>query len=377
VHCNDQIIELVYSAAIDAAAWPAAVRTISAQYRAVAAGLYATDLDAGAVELICLEGITGDCVETYVDQFLRDNPWSLPAMQAPGRVRSDTSLDEHYREPGYYRRTALYNEWMKPQDFIFTLGVNLSGDQRRQTKFFLYRPAQAGAYSEREVARFERLARHLVNAVRVAQRLGAAQSRAESALNVLSRLRFGVVFLDERGRITQANAFAEELLARRDGLTALRGTLVAAHRADASQLAGAIRAALAIRRGEEGSPTGAYLRRPSGRRPLSVTAVPLASSGDVLGVRDAAVALIVADPEQDAQIPVERLRRRFALTASEARVVAGVAQGLKLRDAADEAGVTYETARWYLKNAFQKTGTSRQADLVRLLFSDPSLLVPE
>ena len=36
--------------------------------------------------------------------------------------------------------------------------------------------------------------------------------------------------------------------------------------------------------------------------------------------------------------------------------------------------MTYETARWYLKILFQKTGTSRQAELVALLLGD--LAVP-
>ncbi len=38
--------------------------------------------------------------------------------------------------------------------------------------------------------------------------------------------------------------------------------------------------------------------------------------------------------------------------------------------AADAAGMTYETARWYLKVLFQKTGTRRQAELVARLMGD-------
>lgn len=38
--------------------------------------------------------------------------------------------------------------------------------------------------------------------------------------------------------------------------------------------------------------------------------------------------------------------------------------------AAASAGLSYETARWYLKSIFQKTGTRRQAELIRTLVSE-------
>ena len=46
---------------------------------------------------------------------------------------------------------------------------------------------------------------------------------------------------------------------------------------------------------------------------------------------------------------------------------------MALREAAEINGVTYETARWHLKNIFQKTGTVRQSELIRLLLSEQAL----
>jgi len=41
-----------------------------------------------------------------------------------------------------------------------------------------------------------------------------------------------------------------------------------------------------------------------------------------------------------------------------------------LREAAKVRATSYETARWRLKILFQKTGTHRQAELIRLLLSE-------
>jgi DNA-binding CsgD family transcriptional regulator len=68
------------------------------------------------------------------------------------------------------------------------------------------------------------------------------------------------------------------------------------------------------------------------------------------------------------------LRDAYGLTASEARLARLLAEGLSLRRSAAEAGLTYETARSYVKILFQKTGTHRQADLVAQLLAANSLL---
>jgi DNA-binding CsgD family transcriptional regulator len=57
------------------------------------------------------------------------------------------------------------------------------------------------------------------------------------------------------------------------------------------------------------------------------------------------------------------------LTLAERRVLRTVAQGLGPQDAADELGVTLATVRTHLQNLFAKTGTARQADLLRLLMT--------
>jgi DNA-binding CsgD family transcriptional regulator len=55
-----------------------------------------------------------------------------------------------------------------------------------------------------------------------------------------------------------------------------------------------------------------------------------------------------------------------------ARLVATLAQGERLEDAARGLGVTLGTCRTYLKRVFHKMGVSRQADLMRLVLSGPT-----
>ena len=61
------------------------------------------------------------------------------------------------------------------------------------------------------------------------------------------------------------------------------------------------------------------------------------------------------------------LRQVFGLTPAKAALASLLAMGLTLHQAAGTLHVTRETVRSRLKTIFQKTGTHRQADLVRLL----------
>jgi len=61
---------------------------------------------------------------------------------------------------------------------------------------------------------------------------------------------------------------------------------------------------------------------------------------------------------------IELLRCHFGLTPAEARLALHLVAGETLRSAEVKLGITYESARTQLKKIFNKTGTSRQAELV-------------
>ena len=83
--------------------------------------------------------------------------------------------------------------------------------------------------------------------------------------------------------------------------------------------------------------------------------------------------IFVADTEKRALPSEDSISRLFGLSRAEARLVRKLAEGLRLEEAAEKCGITPSTARTYLKQCFQKTGTDRQAELVRLILTTPEL----
>ena len=84
--------------------------------------------------------------------------------------------------------------------------------------------------------------------------------------------------------------------------------------------------------------------------------------------------LFITDPEQAGVVRSESLRQAFGLTRAEAGFTREILKGDGLRATASRLGISLTTARTHLAHVFDKTGTRRQAELVRLILqSQPAI----
>lgn len=107
-------------------------------------------------------------------------------------------------------------------------------------------------------------------------------------------------------------------------------------------------------------------------RPLQLTllAVP---AGDRDQPGSSEVLCVLDDPRAERLPPAGQLEALYGLTPAESRVALAVAQGRGTEDIAAEGQVAVGTVRNQLKQVLSKTGTHRQAALVRLLLGLPDL----
>lgn len=182
----------------------------------------------------------------------------------------------------------------------------------------------------------------------------------------LDRLPVGVLVVDADGRVLFMNRRGAALCAAGDGLSLATGRRC--HASTPAETSALLR--MAARAATEGESGALPLSRPSLKRPLSVlvSALPPAR----VGAEPAAI-LYVADPDDLPLAPPEQLAGLLDLTPAEARIAHSLALGHSLEAAAALSGVTVSTARTYLKQVFVKTGTSRQAELVKLVLGLPAV----
>ncbi|WP_051249201.1 helix-turn-helix transcriptional regulator [Inquilinus limosus] len=185
----------------------------------------------------------------------------------------------------------------------------------------------------------------------------------DDALAALDRLAHGMALVAPGGRVLFLNRAAAAVVAARDGLAIGLGRVLRAWRpAEDAALQRLIAPA------ESGLAGGCLaVSRPSGARPYAVQAAPLGSALRPADRAPAPAMLLILDPEAGPEPSPATLQRLYGLTTAEARVALLSLRGAGLRPIAEELSVSVSTVRIHLQRVFEKTGTHRQAALVRLL----------
>ena len=86
----------------------------------------------------------------------------------------------------------------------------------------------------------------------------------------------------------------------------------------------------------------------------------------------AALALIV-DPARRPEIDAAHVATALGLSPSESRMMARLAEGLKVKQIAWDQGWSEEYVRWLLKRVSRKLGVSGQVELVRQVLAADAL----
>jgi DNA-binding CsgD family transcriptional regulator len=87
--------------------------------------------------------------------------------------------------------------------------------------------------------------------------------------------------------------------------------------------------------------------------------------------------VLVTDPERSGGPSEEGLRALFDLTPAEAKLVVALCSGETLMSYADATETTLNTVKTHLKRVFDKTGETRQPDLIRRVMNDVALRLGE
>jgi DNA-binding CsgD family transcriptional regulator len=97
-------------------------------------------------------------------------------------------------------------------------------------------------------------------------------------------------------------------------------------------------------------------------RPVQLRSLPgaLARNGFILLSRS---------PDCEIEVDEPALRTAYSLTPAEARVCAALVSGENIHILSDKLSISPQTARTHLKRIYDKTSTTRQPELVRLLMS--------
>lgn len=360
-----ELIDGIYAAVVDPGRWASVIESVADEIGALQACLTRLNHADGDGEGIEAR-IDPSFVQAYYDYYRTRNVFTVvddfAAWRKGWRPTVVGTADMMPLED--YHRSEYFNDFMRPQDAGATLHVRLELTDTTSGAIAFGRAIAKGEFTSDAVATANRLQPHLVRAYRLGRMIAGRPGVGGDLQAVLETTSQAVLLVDGDGTLRHANPAAERLLGRGDGgLVVRQGRLSAQHPAGARRLAELIGRAT----GPAGlrAAGGFALARPG--LPLAIRVAPLNTTETPIFGPPRLALVCATDLEAELPAPEEELRTLFGLTPAEIRLATAMFDGLSLREAADSFGLSVNTVRFQLARIFDKTGVTRQAELVKLM----------
>lgn len=367
-----RLIGDVYDAALDPALWTEVLGKVRQFVGGFAAALFSKDATQNRGGVYFDDGgIDPHFRELYFDRYVELDPTTSGQYFAEiGEPISTTDLLP-YDE---FVESRFYKEWVRPQGCVDFVGAVLDKTATSVAMFGVFRHERDGLVDDDTRRRMLLIVPHIRRAALIGRAIDLKTAKAAAFADILDGLRAATFLVDRMGQIVHANASGHALLAQGGVLRAVEGKLAATDAKAAAALSKTF-AEAGINDLSVGFKGIAYPLVASNGDRYVAHVLPLSAGARRRATANykAAAALFVHRAVMEVMSPPEVIAKHYGLTPSELRVLLSIVQIGGVPETAQALGVAEQTVKTHLHRLFSKTGTTRQAELVKLVagFSSP------
>jgi len=359
------LIGEIYDAILDRAQWIEALDKAAQFVGAEAGALIWRNPVCRAVNVIHAFGLKPGYGELYRRHYAKLDPTTGPMLlRDVGDVASTTDLLPH----GELVKTCFYREWLQAQGFVDLLQASLDKSSTEVVHLCFMRSSDSGMIDNATRDRLRLIIPHMRRAVLVGQLVDRTTAQAATFGDALDGICAGLFLVDAAGQIVHANASGQAMLSQ-GVLLRGHGDKLMSHDTNAAQGLHEIFSS-AAREGAEVGPRGnaVPITGRDGEHYVAHVLSLTAGARRQVGADDSAVAAVfVQKASLDLPTPQEAIAKLYKLTPTELRVLSGIVQVGGVPEVAEAMGISVSTVKTHLRRLFAKTGTDRQADLVKLV----------
>ncbi|MBT1515076.1 LuxR family transcriptional regulator [Bradyrhizobium sp. SRL28] len=360
-HLSD-LIGIVYDAAIDPSLWESAIVKVADFVGGCGAALFCKDVGAQHVMSLHAFGYQRPVPIALFQQI-------YPA--AEGHFLGDLEVPIASTDLMPFTdliQSELYRQWAKPQGLVEFLSAVVDRTTISTAIFGVFRHQRNGLVDDQARRHMRLIAPHIRRAVLIGKMFEFTAAEVATFIDTLDGLAAGMFLVDATARLIHANAAGNAILGASDILSSVGGRLVASD----AQVDRTLREVFAAA-GQSDAALGVKgiavpLIGKNGERYIA-HALPLTSGARRRAgvVYTAAAALFVRQATLAVSSAPQAIGSAFRLTPTELRVLLAIVEVGGIPEVATAFGVADTTIRTHVSRLFEKTGTSRQADLVKLV----------
>ncbi|MEN2793118.1 hypothetical protein ABC974_26065 [Sphingomonas oligophenolica] len=354
---REELISLIYEASVHPDGWQPFLNAFHRSLSAYFSAIMFRHRPHGSLTLMVRRGDDGEDgipSRIYAD-IAGSGPIDYETMES-GQIYTLRDFSAH----GEIATAPVFTEHLKVADKGHLELVAVGPADGFRAQFLWVRDDATGPLDAGERAWLKSLLPHLERGMAIFARKILLQVSSGICTEALEQLAFGAAALDKDGRILVCNRVADELIDQSEDLRRVNGRLIF-RRKDHAQTIREFATNLDIAR------TEAVFRLRNGEETIGVLARPIAPRAADNAMTTARVIVYLHALTGHAQPSPVLLSKLFGLTPSEAMLAILLSEGATLREAAQQMGITENSARTYSKRIFLKAGVRRQADLVRVI----------
>lgn len=310
--------------------------------------------------------------DLYLQKYAALNPVFPRSMTYPVCTPFTSSDIIPFEE---MRKTQYHKGWLEPQGYIDFVGCNLERTATGIVALAVIRHQRDGFVDAASRQRVGLLAPHLRRAMLIGKIIDFNQAQTKTFSEAIDGLAAGVFLVGTRGNLVHANTAGRLMLDQSHPLKEIQGVLFASDETVQRDLRAAFAAAAA---GDIAMKTSGIAVPIKGRDDVHFVAhvLPLTAGARREAGRDygGAAALFVRKATIDLATAIDAAAQLYGLTPAEVRVLKAVIDVGGVAAVASMLGASRSTVKTHLEHLFEKTGTSRQAELVKLIagFATPA-----
>jgi DNA-binding CsgD family transcriptional regulator len=355
----------VYDTVLDQSLWEGVIGRAAHFVRGAGAALFSKNVANQEGSVHYQVGIDPYYQRLYFEKYVSLDPATgghfLAEIDQPVAVADLMS-------PSEFLETRFYREWVRPQGLVDFVSAVLDKSATSAALFGVFRSERDGMVDDEARHRMRLIVPHIRRAVLIGRMFDLKAAEAATFADTLDGLSVGMCLVDAGGRIVHANAAGYAMISTGDILRSVGGRLVAR---DAQVDKTLCEIFAAAGQGDAALGTMGIAVPLTGRDDERYVAhvLPLTSGARRRAGRTytAAAALFVRKAALVVPSAFEVIGKTFKLTPTELRVLLAIVEVGGVPEVAAALGVAATTVKTHLGRLFEKTGATRQADLVKLV----------